>query len=177
MEDRLARPSSWRPAVCQNLCVHLRQWPIDRFLRKKRLGHKAGSVSRPLSVVSCNDGQRTTNNGHPLVLVKKVATRQVIMAASREAQAHGICCEMTLAEACALCPNLEHGEYQPREDRKGLIGLARWMMRFSPVVSVDPSDDPERDPTPAIFVDVSGCEWPYGSLESLLKQIDAALKR
>jgi protein ImuB len=113
----------------------------------------------------------------PLVLVKQVATRQVIMAASQAAQAHGICPEMTLAEACALCPSLEHGEYQPREDRKGLMGLARWMMRFSPVVALDPSDDPEEDPTPVIFVDVSGCERLYGSLEFLMKQIDEALKR
>src|SRR5258705_10735487 len=98
MEDRLARPSSWRPAVRQILCVHLRQWPIDRFWRKRRSGHKSASVSGPLSVVSCdstelaevNNGQRTTDNGHLLVLVKNVATRQVIMAASREAQARGI---------------------------------------------------------------------------------------
>src|SRR5207249_6920285 len=64
-----------------------------------------------------------------------------------------------------------------REDRKGLIGLGRWMMRFSPVVALDPSDDPEADPTPAIFVDVSGCERLYGSLTLLIEQIDAALKR
>src|SRR6266850_3667680 len=176
MEDRLARPSSWRPAVRQILCVHLRQWPIDRFRRKRRLGHKSASVSGPLSVVSCNNGQRTTDNGHLLVLVKNVATRQVIMAASREAQAHGICVEMTLAEACALCPNLEHGEYQPREDRKGLMGLARWMMRFSPVVALDPSDEAEADPTPAIFMDVGGCERLYGSLSLLMEQLDEALR-
>ncbi|HEV8379662.1 MAG TPA: DNA polymerase Y family protein [Tepidisphaeraceae bacterium] len=109
--------------------------------------------------------------------MKNVATRQVIMAASREAQARGICCEMTLAEACALCPNLEHGEYQPREDRKGLMGLARWMMRFSPVVALDPSDDPEADPLPAVFMDVGGCERLYGGLGSLMEQLEKALRR
>jgi len=163
--------------VRQILCTYLRQWAIDRYRRSRRLGHKAGSIRSPLSVVSCSDGQRTTDNGHPLVLVKQVATRQVIMAASREATARGICCEMTLAEACALCPNLEHGEYRPGDDRKGLIVLARWMMRFSPVVGLDPSDDGEGDSTPAIFVDVSGCERLYGSFESLMKQIEGALKR
>src|SRR6476646_5142917 len=105
MEDRLARPSSWRPAVRQNLCADLRQWAIDRYRRKRRWGRESGTVSGPLSVVSCSNGRRTTDNGHPLVLVEQVATRQVIRAASREAMAHGICCEMTLAEACALCPN------------------------------------------------------------------------
>jgi protein ImuB len=157
--------------------VYLKEWAIDRYRRKKRLGRDA-SVSGPLSVVSCNNnGRRTTDHGHALVLVKKVATRQVIMAASREAMARGICCEMTLAEAGALCPNLEHGEYQPREDRKGLVGLGRWMMRFSPVVALDPLDDGESDPTPAIFVDVSGCERLYGGLNVLLGKIEGALKR
>src|SRR5882672_1281362 len=155
MEDRLARPSSWRPAVRQILCAYLRQWAIDRFWRKQRDRHEAGFASRT--------GSHSEPYKQPaLVLVKNVATRQVIMAASREAEARGICGGMTLAEACALCPNLEHGEYQPREDRKGLMGLGRWMMRFSPVVALNPSDEAESDPTPAIFVDVSGCERLYG---------------
>src|SRR5258705_14025063 len=115
MEDRLAKPSSWRPAVRQILCVYLRQWSIDRFRRKKRSGHDAGLASRTGS-------HSEPYKQPPLVLVKHVATRQVIMAASPEAQAQGICCEMTLAEACALCANLEHGEYHPREGRKGLVG-------------------------------------------------------
>src|SRR5256714_15113963 len=157
MEDRLARPSSWRPAVREILCAYLRQWAIDRFLRKRRLGHDVGCASAH----------------QPLVLVKKVATRQVIMAASREAQAHGICAEMTLAEACALCLNLEHGEYQPREDRKGLVGLGGWMMRFSPVVALDASDEAERDPTAAIFVGVGGWGRLHCSLISGMGQIGA----
>src|SRR5437773_8526043 len=134
MEDRLARPSSWRPAVREILCAYLRQWAIDRFLRKRRLGHEVKGQGtwdkgQGQDRVVCASAHRS------LVLVKQVATRQVIMAASREAMARGICCGMTLAEACALCANLEHGEYQPREDRKGLMGLGRWMMRFSPVVA------------------------------------------
>src|SRR6185503_3778355 len=76
----------------------------------------------------------------------------------------------------ALCPNLEHGEYQPREDRKGLMVLGRWMMRFSPVVGLDPLDDGEADPTPAVFVDVSGCERLYGGLDVLLREIEKSLK-
>src|SRR5215212_8834315 len=107
MEDRLARPSSWRPAVRQILCAYLSQWPIDRFRRKKRDRHNS-----------------------PLVLVKNIATRQVVMEASAEAQARGICREMTLAHAHAICANLVHDEYQPLEDRKGLVSLARWMMPF-----------------------------------------------
>src|SRR5436190_5368906 len=170
MEDRLARPSSWRPAVRQILCAYLRQWAIDRYQRKKRSRREVGFALRTGS-------QSEPYEKRPLVLVKQVATRQVIMAASREAMAHGICAEMTLAEACALCPNLEHGEYQPREDRKGLVGLGRWMMRFSPVVALDPSDDPEADPTPAIFMDVGGCERLYGSLSLLMEQLDEAIRR
>src|SRR3954469_19669725 len=133
MEDRLAGLSSWRRAVRQILCAYLRQWAIDRYLGRRRLGRErerehhgqAGTLAHATPIEHVSPHQ-------PLVLVKHVATRQVIMAASREAMARGIDCGMTLAEACALCPNLEHGEYQPREDRKGLMVLGRWMMRFSP---------------------------------------------
>jgi len=113
----------------------------------------------------------------PLVLVKNIATRQVVMAASPEAQARGICQDMTLAHAHAICPNLIHGEYQPHEDRKGLIRLARWMMRFTPIVALDPSHNPENEQTlPALFLDVTGCEKLYGGLDSLMKKIHQALK-
>src|SRR5258706_1672245 len=156
MEDRLARPSSWRPAVRQILCAYLNQWPIDRFRRKRRDRHNA-----------------------PLVLVKNIATRQVVMAASVEAQARGICCEMTLAHAHAICPNLISGEYQPQEDRKGLIRLARWMMRFTPVVALDGNPGCTSGATdetlPALFLDVTGCEKLYGGLDVLMKKIHRAL--
>ncbi len=105
------------------------------------------------------------------------------MAASREAQSRGICCEMTLAEACALCPNLEHGEYQPLEDRKGLVRLGRWMMRFSPIVALDQNSgctsgaSETSDALAAIFMDVTGCERLYGGLTSLMEQLAEALKR
>src|SRR5213075_798665 len=99
MEDRLARPSSWKPAVRQILCAYLRQWAIDRYLRKRRLGrerqqrehHGQASTLAHATPVGCASAHQ------PLVLVKYVATRQVILAASREAMAWEICCGMTLA--------------------------------------------------------------------------------
>src|SRR3954467_1732001 len=164
MEDRLASPSSWRPAVRQILCVYLKQWPIDRFKRKNRSSHDVGFASRT--------GSRSEPYELPLVLVKNIATRQVVMAASPGAQARGICRDMTLAHAHAICPHLIHGEYQPQEDRKGLLRLARWMMHFTPIVALDPAQNPENEETlSALFLDVTGCERLYGGLHPLMNKI------
>lgn len=80
------------------------------------------------------DAQATVHT--PLVLIRTVASRQLIVATSDEAIALGIRIGMTLTEAKALCPNLTHEDHDPSRDAKGLEALARWMMRFTPVVSL-----------------------------------------
>jgi protein ImuB len=117
------------------------------------------------------------------VLIKNVATRQVVICASHEAQARGVCQGMTLAHAHAICPRLTHEEYQPQEDRKGLVRLARWMMRFTPIVALDggslgcTSGAEDEETIPALFLDVSGCDRVYRGLSRLMQQIDLSLRR
>ncbi len=114
----------------------------------------------------------------PLVLIKTIATRQIVICSSPEAQSRGVAHGMTLAHAHAICPGLTHGDYQPHEDRKALIRLARWMMRFTPIVSLDPAHDPRDEQTiPALFLDVTGCERLYGNFVHLMQQLDLSLKR
>ncbi len=74
----------------------------------------------------------------PLLLIRTVATRQIIVAASDSARAFGIRPTMTLGEAHALCAIVQHEEHDSLRDRKSLEALARWMMRFSPVVALPP---------------------------------------
>jgi protein ImuB len=98
--------------------------PISRGLgvspeQKKKLGRNAQATKHP-----------------PLVLIRTVANRQLVVAASEETIAFGIRVGMTLTEAKALCPNLTHEDHDPSRDAKSLEALARWMMRFTPVVSL-----------------------------------------
>ena len=76
---------------------------------------------------------------------------------------------MTLAQARALCPGLVHAAYQPAQDERALCALARWMMRYSPVVSPAPPD--------GVYVDVGGTERVHGGLRPLLTRVANAMQR
>ncbi|HEX2972384.1 MAG TPA: DNA polymerase Y family protein [Tepidisphaeraceae bacterium] len=144
----------------QIMCVHLRQWAIDRFRRRTRMTRR------------CASGREA------VVLIETIGTRQVVRVASEEAQAGGVREGMTLAQARALCPEIVQGSFTPGKDLQGLEGLARWMMRFSPVVAI--SGDAEQDHRtpylPAVFVDVTGCERVFGGLANLIEQVDQAMR-
>lgn len=97
-----------------------------------------------------------------------------MVCASEEAAQEGVYPGMTLAHARALCPGLVDAEHDPQSDRKGLEGLARWMMRFSPQVGLYAV---QEDLLPAIFVDVTGCERVFGGLANLMEQAREDLRR
>ncbi len=94
--------------------------------------------------------------------------------ASEQAAARGVRAGMTLAAARALCPGLEDAEHTPLKDLRALEGLARWMMRFSPMVGIDHGRDEAF--LPAVFLDVGGCERVFGGLPNLIEQADEAMR-
>jgi protein ImuB len=101
----------------------------------------------------------------------------VVVAVCEGALARGIRPGLTLAEARALCPGLEHAEHDARRDALGLRALGRWMMRFTPVVAVaNGPDDPLGMPN-ALLLDVTGCERVFHGLDELVRQVVASLER
>jgi protein ImuB len=95
------------------------------------------------------------------------------VAVSDEAHRFGIRIGMTLAQARALCAHVRHLEHEPHRDAVALEAMARWMMRFSPVVCLPPlTPGPE-----GIFLDLTGCERTFHGLDNLLRQISTALKK
>ncbi len=121
----------------------------------------------------------------PLVLIHTIANRQLIVAASNEALAASIRVGMTLTEAKALCTNLVYEEHDATRDAKSLEALARWMMRFTPCVSLNlqfsienfqlkiDSEDHQPD---AIFLDLTGCERVFGGISNIVRDVMAALR-
>ncbi len=103
------------------------------------------------------------------------------------ARAAGVGAGLSLAQARALCPDLTHADHDPAGDAKALEALARWMTRFSPFVSCSTGYQPsssskKKAHEPAahatgLFLDVTGTQRLFGSFESLLDQIAAALAR
>jgi len=106
----------------------------------------------------------------PLLLVRTVAERQVIVARCDDAARRGIRTGMTLTQARALCADVVHAEHDPIADRRALEALGRWLMRFTPIVALDVSDCPH-----AIFLDITGCERLFGSAQHIVQQTADAL--
>lgn len=78
---------------------------------------------------------------------------------------------MTVAQARALCAGLTVHEQPaaPEEDEASLRRLARWMLRFSPIVSLDRPD--------GLLLDIAGCEALFGGEREHVRRISAVLQR
>jgi nucleotidyltransferase/DNA polymerase involved in DNA repair len=106
----------------------------------------------------------------PLVIIRTVADRQVIVSLCDDAFQRGIRRGMTLTQARALCADVEHAEHDPARDRRALEALGRWLMRFTPTVALDSSQSAD-----GIFLDITGCERLFGSVENIVRQVIDAL--
>ncbi len=101
------------------------------------------------------------------MLLRSVASRQVVVFACARARERGIKPGMTLAEARAMCHGLAHLDHDPAADARSLGRLAQWMIRYSPVAAVEPPD--------AIFLDMTGSQRLFGDFFPLMKRISGEL--
>ena len=155
----------------QFLCVRLLNWPIDRLVRQRARARRRDSPSPSTLEVTAQRLVRGRGEGSsPFVLVRTVATRQLIVATNKPAHALGIRPTMTLGEARACCATVAYEEHDPSRDAKSLEALARWMMRFSPVVAL-PEDDH------GVFLDLTGCARAFHGLENITRRIGIALSK
>lgn len=76
---------------------------------------------------------------------------------------------MTLAEARAIFPALQTEQADPDGDLRALEQLARWAIRYSPLVSIDGTD--------GIFIDASGCAHLFGGETAMLDDIKKRLTK
>ncbi len=89
---------------------------------------------------------------------------------------------MPLAEARAICPARVFA-FDADKSRQALELLAKWCLRFSPVVSVDPACScndpavPHHDSPDSLLLDVTGEDHLFGSEHLLLAEITARLHR
>ncbi|HET6250364.1 MAG TPA: DNA polymerase Y family protein [Tepidisphaeraceae bacterium] len=137
-----------------------------------------------------------------MLIVRTVADRQVIVCLSPEASAFGIRVGMTLTQAHALCAHVQHAEHEPLRDSRAMEAMARWLMRFSPVVSLASGissgtgilpvrgssgkrknarngkllkHGQDAHTTGGIFLDLTGCDRLFNGLPNLVRQIHHAL--
>src|SRR5258706_13263873 len=162
-------PSTWSPPVTGGkqtkliACVRPINWPIQRLKRRQ-----AWRAHERISAGVVTSGDHVDNEEIPLVLVQTTANRQVVVMICPRARAQGVRAGLSLAQARALCPGLAYAQHDAARDAKALEALARWLIRFTPTVQVAEG---------GIFLDVTGTQRLYGSLENLLQRLAEALSR
>jgi protein ImuB len=125
------------------LCIYLRQWPIDRLRRRHSgLRHK------------------------PLVLFETIGNRQLVTHISPETP-RSVRVGMTLPQARAHHAALISLAITPADDLRSLEALGRWLMRFSPSISIAPPS--------SIFLDAGGLQRIFGGLHNLRLRVADAL--
>lgn len=76
---------------------------------------------------------------------------------------------MRLAQARAMVPHIQLAEANPEADAKALNALARWLVRYSPLVALDGAD--------GLLIDSTGCAHLFGGENTMLNDIKGRLKK
>lgn len=102
------------------------------------------------------------------VFTLPVRGRIMLTATSVEAEKQGIYTHSILADAKAIIPNILTFEDQENLAKKLLNRIARWAIRYSPLVAIDLPD--------GIILDASGCTHLWGGEDKYLRDILARLR-
>ena len=90
-----------------------------------------------------------------------------VFACDAQAEARGVRGGMGLASAWALAPRLQVHARNPAAERTTLEGIAAWLCRFTPAVSLEPPH--------GVLAEVRGSLRRYGGLRALAAQIGEGL--
>lgn len=118
-------------------------------------------------------GDHTTARA-PVLLYRLIGGAQSVAACCAIGRARGVVAGMSIAHARALLHPGEAAEalvapLDPHRDAEALRRLARWAMRFTPVVAIDEPD--------GLLLDVTGCRRLFRGETRLLRQLIDGLDR
>ncbi|MHC4711069.1 MAG: Y-family DNA polymerase [Planctomycetota bacterium] len=139
--------------------LYMPHWSTDLILRSSR--------KRTLAPAD----RREPVNRPPVLLYAQSAGRQLVARCCAAATAAGVRAGMTVAHARALLP-VEQAVvelHQPQRELAALGALARWALRFSPIVAVDPPD--------GLLIDIAGCRRLFGDASRHVHLIGSATER
>ena len=106
---------------------------------------------------------------HPVVVVAKQNNALQIYALDDAAARLGLAVGIPLANARAICPQLQVFDADPSADAKTLDDIADWCDRFTPLVALDPPH--------GLYLDITGCAHLFGGEAALLRMVCDALTR
>ena len=125
-------------------------FPVERFIRAR-----------------IKTGRKPPTKGLPFALVESGKSGLRLIAVNATARSFGLMRGMRLADARAQLPELLTEPHEPEEDMNSLLGLCRWMERYSPWVSPDPPD--------GILLDVTGVPHLVGGEQRMIAEMKTRL--
>jgi protein ImuB len=130
------------------LSLWLPRLPIDRL--KRQLSH-SGALDDSL----------------PCAVVAKLKNALVIFALNDAAASIGLEISQPLANARAVCPDLQVFDADEPADAKLLSDIADWCDRFTPLVALNAPH--------GLFLDISGCAHLFGGEAAMMQTVCASL--
>ncbi len=103
----------------------------------------------------------------PFALVETGAKGLRLAAVNKAARSFGLSRGQRLADARAAVPDLLSEIHEPEQDVTSLLGLCRWMERYSPWVSPDMPD--------GVLLDVTGIPHLFGGEDKMLAEMKSRL--
>jgi protein ImuB len=104
----------------------------------------------------------------PFALVEKAQKGLRLSAVNAAARQFGLTAGQRLADARAAVPDLLTEQYEPEKDQGSLLGLTRWMERYSPWVAPDGVD--------GLLLDATGVAHLFGGETPMLQDIQKRLE-
>src|SRR4051812_43611195 len=153
------------------LSLWLPRLPTDRI--KRQFLHNNGVTKAFSSEVG--PGSRKENaskkdsSDQPSIVVAKQNNALQIHALDDAAVRLGLHAGLPLANARAICPDIEVFDADEAADTQALNAIADWCDRFTPLVALDPPH--------GLFLDITGCAHLFGGEAALLQIVCGALTR
>ncbi|HVV40212.1 MAG TPA: DNA polymerase Y family protein [Nitrobacter sp.] len=145
------------------LSLWLPRLPTDRIARA--LLRSGGRVE----TCDSQSSSAKTKETLPCIVVAKQNNALVIVALDDEAARLGLAVGRPLANARAICPEIEVFDADEVADAETLNDIADWCDRFTPLVALDPPH--------GLLLDITGCAHLFGGEAALMKQLCGALRR
>lgn len=109
------------------------------------------------------------HDAKPLIVAAKESNAWQITAVNDEAAKLGLEIGLPLANARAVCPDIDVCDADPVADTELLNAIADWCDRFTPLVALDAPH--------GLFLDITGCAHLFGGEAALLEQLCATLTK
>jgi protein ImuB len=141
------------------LSLWLPRLPTDRIRRQRRR-----SAAAPARDDASSDALSA-----PCIVVAKQNNALQISALNDAAAGLGLDVGLPLANARAVCPDIQVFDADAAADTEALNHIADWCDRFTPLVALDPPH--------GLLLDITGCAHLFGGEATMLAMLCGALQR